>query len=210
MSSREFRRFASAGDDPCHSRNSRQEERTNIQGKKADIDQRGIVLDLDNIQANANDVYSRLDPMTTRVDEFDRVVARVCVSVKVLRICAIRHDAIRLHEPAQRRVVPPRAIVVQPDCTLFPLPREMVRRRRRAVGVAARAIRLVANLGRARAAAVGGDRGAAAEPTCAPSPCCSSGLDARREQSLWSPMTRGLARVKHNSPALPLAPRGLA
>jgi len=157
MSSREFRRFASAGDDPCHSRNSRQEERTNIQGKKADIDQRGIVLDLDNIQANANDVYSRLDPMTTRVDEFDRVVARVCVSVKVLRICAIRDDTIRLREPAQRRVVPPRAIVVQANCSLFSLAREMIRRRRRAVGVAARAVGLVANLPGAGAAAVGGD-----------------------------------------------------
>jgi len=67
------------------------------------------------------------------------------------------HDGVSLHKPPQRRVVPPRAIVVQADCTLFPLAGEMIRRRRRAVGVAARAVGLVANFTGARAAAVGGD-----------------------------------------------------
>jgi len=95
--------------------------------------------------------------MPCGIDVCYGVVAPIGVSVKVLRVRAIRDDAIRLHEPARRRVVPPRAIVVQPDCTLFPLPGEMIRRRRRAVGVAARAVGLVANFTCARAAAVGGD-----------------------------------------------------
>ena len=60
----------------------------------------------------------------------------------------------------------------------------MVRRRRRAIGVAARAIGLVADLPGAGAAAVGGDRGA------------PQVLDGRQEQALWPLVTRGLAGGK--------------
>ena len=62
--------------------------------------------------------------MSTRIDIPQRIVERVRVPVEALRIPRVGDERIRLQEPSQRGSVRPRAVVVEAQGGLLPLPGE--------------------------------------------------------------------------------------
>jgi len=59
-----------------------------------------------------------------------RVEAHIRIAMVIQRIARRRHQRVRREEVAQRRVIPARAVVVEPQACLLPLPGEANARRR--------------------------------------------------------------------------------
>jgi hypothetical protein len=93
------------------------------------------------------------------VYELERIVRSVGISVKVLWVARVGHDSIRLQEPADDRIIPPRAVVVQIDAGLDALAGEAEDGFLGTAIVAVQAEGVVAQVGDANAAGIGRDVG---------------------------------------------------
>ena len=94
--------------------------------------------------------------MPRRVDQLERIISHIRKPVPISRVPWLGHEGIRLDEATQARVIPARAVEVQPQRPLLALTGEALRRGRGPAGVARRAEGVVAQFA-GRDCARGGD-----------------------------------------------------
>ncbi len=63
--------------------------------------------------------------MPRRIGVPQRIPEYIRVPIQRLRIPRLRHDRVRLDEPPQRRVIAPRAVIIEPQPDLAALTREL-------------------------------------------------------------------------------------